>query len=114
MSIQLFRCRRENLSAISRPIPNYRAKERASQSIAPDRRMVSLPGDRRLGSMLCCLALMGCMTSIAQAQQVKVVIRVLPDSSGRATIEGSCAPTSTWSFRDSYAGILNLGSRVEG
>ena len=114
MSIQLFRCRRENLSAISRLIPNYRARERASQSIAHGRRKVSLRGDRRLASMLCCLALLGCLTSIVQAQQVKVVIRVLPDSSGRAVIEGSCAPTNTWSFRDSYAGILNLGSRVEG
>ena len=38
---------------------------------------------------------------------------MLPDSSRRAVIEGSCAQTTVWSFRDSYAGVLNLGSRVE-
>ena len=51
--------------------------------------------------------------SIVTAQEVKLTIRVLPESSARAVIEGSCAPTAVWSFRDSYAGVLNLGSRVE-
>jgi hypothetical protein len=42
------------------------------------------------------------------------MIRVLPDSSARAVIEGTCARTTVWSFRDSYAGVQNLGGRVEG
>jgi hypothetical protein len=41
------------------------------------------------------------------------MIRVLPESPGRALIEGSCAPIAVWSFRDSYAGVMNLGGRVE-
>ena len=63
--------------------------------------------------MLGCVALLLCVTSIVTAQQTKVVIRVMPDSSGRAVIEGSCVPTAVWSFRDSYAGVSNLGVRVE-
>lgn len=114
MSVQLFRCLRGNLSAISKPIPNDREGVAACQSIAPDRRKVLLRSGRYRASTLCCVALLFCMTSIVAAQQTKVVIRVLPDSSGRAVIEGSCAPTTVWSFRDSYAGVLNLGSRVEG
>jgi len=64
--------------------------------------------------MLSCVVLLLGITSIVTAQEVKVTIRVLPESSGRAVIEGSCAPIAVWSFRDSYAGVMNLGSRVEG
>ncbi|HMG76131.1 MAG TPA: hypothetical protein VK582_21700 [Pyrinomonadaceae bacterium] len=39
---------------------------------------------------------------------------MLPDPAGRIIVDGSCAPATAWSFRDSYAGILNLGSRIEG
>src|SRR5437764_800129 len=46
------------------------------------------------------------------AQNLRVVIRLVPESN-RVNIEGSCAPTKVWSFRDSYAGILGLGGRVE-
>jgi hypothetical protein len=60
------------------------------------------------------IALLSCVTSMARAQQANVVIRVLPDSNGRIVVEGSCAPATVWSFRDSYAGVLNLGSRVDG
>ena len=59
-------------------------------------------------------AVLSCATSIASAQQTNVVIRVLPDSKARIVVEGSCAPATAWSFRDSYAGVLNLGSRVDG
>ncbi|MDX6306839.1 MAG: hypothetical protein QOI77_3808 [Blastocatellia bacterium] len=62
---------------------------------------------------LSCLALLTCLASIASAQR-RIEIRVLPDASGRVTIDGSCAPSAEWSFRDSYAGVLNLGSRIEG
>ncbi len=46
------------------------------------------------------------------AQNLRVVIRLVPESN-RVIIEGSCAPTKVWSFRDSYAGVLGLGGRVE-
>src|SRR5438046_10723529 len=46
------------------------------------------------------------------AQNLRVVIRLVPESV-RVIIEGSCAPTKVWAFRDSYAGILGLGGRVE-
>ena len=114
MSIQLFRCWREDLSAIPKPIPNRNPRERAGQSTASGRPRVFLTGYRYLALPLCWVALQFCITSTVTAQQTRVVIRVLTDSPGRAVIEGSCAPTATWSFRDSYAGILNLGSRVEG
>jgi hypothetical protein len=41
-------------------------------------------------------------------------IQALPDAGGRVIVDGSCAPASEWSFRDSYAGVMNLGSRIEG
>ena len=50
---------------------------------------------------------------MAIAQPAKVEIRVLPGGAGRIIVEGSCAPTDTWSFRDSYAGVMNLGNRVD-
>ena len=48
------------------------------------------------------------------AQEMSVRISVLPQSPARVLIEGKCAPTSVWSFRDSYAGVLGLGVRVTG
>jgi hypothetical protein len=42
------------------------------------------------------------------------VISVRPDSPARVLIEGKCAPTTVWSFRDTYAGVLGLGTRVSG
>src|SRR5437870_6537289 len=47
------------------------------------------------------------------AQNFRVLIRAVPESN-RVVIDGSCAPTNGWSFRDSYGGILGLGGRVEG
>lgn len=47
-----------------------------------------------------------------RAQQIAVTIRVLPELS-RVSIEGSCEPTKAWSFADSYAGVVGLGSRIE-
>jgi predicted metalloprotease with PDZ domain len=46
------------------------------------------------------------------AQNFRVLIRVVPESN-RVIVEGSFIPTKVWSFRDSYAGILGLGARVE-
>lgn len=114
MSIQLFRCWRGYLPAILKPLPNDRRRNLACQSIALDRTQVRLRvGRYPLLTLSCAVLLLG-ITSIVTAQEVKVTIRVLPESSGRAVIEGNCAPTAVWSFRDSYAGIMNLGGRVEG
>jgi predicted metalloprotease with PDZ domain len=48
----------------------------------------------------------------AAAPQVSVRIHLIPETS-RVEIEGSCPPTTRWSFPDSYAGALGLGNRVE-
>jgi predicted metalloprotease with PDZ domain len=58
-------------------------------------------------------ALLCCLSSVGIAQQLKVEIRVIPGSPGRVAVSGSCAPLTAWSFRDSYAGVQNLGSRIE-
>ena len=52
------------------------------------------------------------VSSTASAQISKIKIRLLPESR-RAVIEANCLGTSTWSFPDSYAGIVGLGSRIE-
>jgi hypothetical protein len=69
---------------------------------------------REFVGALSCIAALICLASIASAQRRRIEIRVLPDASGRVIVEGSCAPAAEWSFRDSYAGVLNLGSRIEG
>jgi hypothetical protein len=48
----------------------------------------------------------------AGAQDLSVRVSVLPPA--RVLVEGNCAPTTLWSFRDSYAGVLGLGVRVSG
>src|SRR5256885_8810824 len=48
----------------------------------------------------------------AEAQVNKVAIRVVAGAESQIVVEAECAPTSVWSFRDSYAGIVGLGSRV--
>src|SRR5881392_4098930 len=51
--------------------------------------------------------------STAEAQVNKVTIGVLAGAESHLVVEAECAPTSVWSFRDSYAGIVGLGSRVK-
>src|SRR5215510_13389255 len=48
------------------------------------------------------------------AQSLSVTVEVLPGAPGRLLIQGSGSPRQTWSFRDSYAGVLGLGNRVRG
>src|SRR5438128_7018298 len=62
---------------------------------------------------VCAFALFCLLGAPVSAQNFRVLIRVVPESN-RVIIEGSCAPTKVWSFRNSYAGILGLGGRVEG
>jgi predicted metalloprotease with PDZ domain len=67
-----------------------------------------------LACALGCLALLCCLDATASAQQARIEIRVMPGAPGRIVVEGNCPPTAAWSFPDSYAGVLNLGSRIEG
>jgi hypothetical protein len=48
----------------------------------------------------------------AEAQVNKVTISVAAGSESHISVEAECAPTSVWSFRDSYAGIVGLGGRA--
>ncbi len=48
------------------------------------------------------------------AQSSTVTIEVLPDAPGHLLIQGSGPASQSWSFRDSYAGIVGLGNRVRG
>src|ERR1051326_2769851 len=52
------------------------------------------------------------LTPDAPAQTVNTHIGLVPDSS-RVVIEVDGAPASSWSFLDSYAGIVGLGRRIE-
>jgi predicted metalloprotease with PDZ domain len=57
-------------------------------------------------------ALIAGVSAGAAAQQVRVRIRLVPETS-RIDIEGNCPPTARWSFPDSYGGVLGLGNRIE-
>jgi len=76
-----------------------------------------LPGriSADLVKLLIVLGLAGYFQATAeaqQAQQLNVSIRVVPER-GRLVIEGSSAPASAWSFRDTYGGVVGLGNRIE-
>src|SRR6266571_3778269 len=58
--------------------------------------------------------LLGCLASGVKAQQLNVTVHVFPGSAGHVVIEGNCEPTKVWSFRNDYAGISDLGARVDG
>lgn len=59
------------------------------------------------------LIVLMCLTvSGSSAKPIEVVITATPDTS-RVVVEGNGPPSSKWSFRHSYAGILGLGSRIE-
>src|SRR5712692_7208049 len=69
---------------------------------------------RRWVTLVCSTALLSCLASAGKAQQVNVTVRVFLGSPGHVVIEGNCEPTKVWSFRNDYAGVSELGSRVEG
>ncbi len=48
-----------------------------------------------------------------KAQSAVVNMRILPASSPRISVEGERAPTRSWSFRKSYASVMDLGQRIE-
>ena len=109
MSIQTLSSLRGDLAAASKSV----AKHLVRQSMTIIQSRIRRACRRQLLVALGCVAVLTCLASIARAQQTKIEIRVLPDSAGRIVIEGSGAPASAWSFRDSYAGVLNLGSRID-
>jgi len=53
-----------------------------------------------------------CLLSSHLSAQTNVDVRLIPDSS-RISVELNSGPASSWSFLDSYAGIVGLGSRIE-
>ena len=69
---------------------------------------------RRWVTFACGALWLGCLASGVKAQQVNVTVHVFPGSAGHVVIEGNCEPTKVWSFRNDYAGISDLGARVDG
>jgi predicted metalloprotease with PDZ domain len=65
-------------------------------------------------TLACGAALLCCAASVGRAQQVSVTVRVILGSPGHVLVEGNCEPTKVWSFRNDYAGVSELGSRVDG
>ena len=53
-----------------------------------------------------------CCALQASAQESKIIVRLPANPSGHIVVEGDCAPARSYSFRDSYADVLGLGSRV--
>jgi hypothetical protein len=45
-------------------------------------------------------------------QTINAEIRVVPQTPAHVLIEGTGPSSTVWSFRDTYAGVLNLGSRI--
>jgi hypothetical protein len=115
MSIQLFHIFLWDFFAISRPGASGGVRQSICRHTTSHKRLKPLSEScRQVALVLFSAALLCCAASVTRAQQVSVTIRVIPDPAGRAIIEGNCTPTKVWSFRDNYAGILSLGSRIDG
>lgn len=54
----------------------------------------------------------GLIFAVQAQPQTDLTIRVFPGLA-RVQVEGSVRPRTVWSFRDSYAGVVGLGNRVE-
>ncbi|HEX8749163.1 MAG TPA: hypothetical protein VF717_18450 [Pyrinomonadaceae bacterium] len=60
------------------------------------------------------LSLVTLFAHLAQAQGTSVRIEVLSTSPARVRVEGERKPAAkTWAFRNSYAGMIGIGERVE-
>src|ERR1700730_3118075 len=68
---------------------------------------------RRWVILACGAALLCCFTSGVSARQVNVVIQPPVNSHARALIEVTGDPVRIWSFANSYAGVTELGNRIE-
>jgi hypothetical protein len=68
---------------------------------------------RQRGRALVAAVLLGCFAAVVNARQVNVVIQPPVDSHAHAFIEVIGGPVQTWSFPNSYAGVSELGIRIE-
>src|SRR5712692_8043583 len=57
--------------------------------------------------------LLSWFASVGSAQHLNITIRVVPGLPGRVVIEGEGQSTKVWSFRNDYAGVTELGRRIE-
>lgn len=115
MSIQLFHIFLWDFFTISKPGASRGARQSVCRHTTSHKRLRPLSeGCRQVALVLLSAALLCFAVSVVNAQEVSATIRISPESVGRAIIEGSCAPNRVWSFRDNYAGILGLGSRIDG
>jgi predicted metalloprotease with PDZ domain len=71
------------------------------------------PRVRRLAAFAALLLVVGA-GGAARAESLKAEISVLPNSQARVKIQGERSlATRAWSFRNVYAGAMNLGERIE-
>ena len=56
---------------------------------------------------------LGCLASGTSARQINVIVQPPVDSHARAFIEVIGDPVRIWSFPNSYAGVTELGIRIE-
>src|SRR5216684_6148090 len=83
-------------------------------SILSFRKARCLSAASRRGMTLACgAALLCCFASVVSARQVNVVIQPPVDGHARAFIEVIWGPVRIWSFPNSYAGVTELGNRIE-
>jgi predicted metalloprotease with PDZ domain len=61
----------------------------------------------------CGAVLLCCFVSVTSARQINVVIQPPVDSHARAFIEVICDPVRIWSFPNIYAGVTELGNRID-
>ena len=68
---------------------------------------------RRWVTFWCSAGLLFCLASAVSGRQVKVVIQPPVDSHARVLIEVIGDPIRIWSFPNTYAGVTELGNRIE-
>src|SRR5713226_5152440 len=68
---------------------------------------------RRWVTFACGAVWLCCFASVVKARQVKVVIQPPVDSHARTFIEVIGGPVRIWSFPNSYAGVTELGNRID-
>src|SRR2546421_391272 len=61
---------------------------------------------------LLAMALICVAAAVVRSQPVRINIKVAPDAA-RLFIQGTCEARNVWSFRDSYAGVVGLGGRIQ-
>jgi hypothetical protein len=89
----------------------HRSHQLANQS--PHRKKTHAA--RRSVARLCAaLLILLCADAFVRAQSLEAKIKVLPGTPSRVQIEGKrTTPTTVWSFRNVYGGVLGLGERIE-